>query len=419
MTFSDFKLSEPILKAIEQNNYTNPTAIQQQVIPLVLEKKDILAKAQTSSGKSACFVLPILEYISHNPSAGKPKIKVLVLTPTRELAVQITNYFNSFSINLEKAPKIITLIGGESLGDQIASIQQGCDILVATPGRFLDILSKKQTNFEKLKFLVVDEADKMLDLGFNDQLDLILESIPSKRQNLLFSATYPPKVLDIASKITSDPIEVTFEEEKETVDTIYQRAIEVNVENKRVLLKHILKVEKFEQVLVFMASARGADNLANKFQRDGYLAQSLHGKLDQEERLLTLDEFKSKKIKILFTTDLLARGIDIDNISCVINYDLPRSPADYVHRIGRTGRAGKSGVAISLITHEDKDHFKLIEKRCEINLDKEQIPGFELTGGAPLKQRGQAPVKGKRKSKKDKLREEKRNQAKRVKSLSK
>ncbi len=406
MSFSKLKLSTPILKAITQNGYINPTTIQEQVIPLVLEKKDILAKAQTGSGKSASFVLPILEYISHNPSAGKAKIKVLVLTPTRELALQIAKYFNSFSLYLEKIPKVITLIGGESLGDQISSIQQGCDILVATPGRFIDILSKKQTNFEKLKYLVVDEADKMLDLGFHEQLDLILESIPSKRQNLLFSATYPPKVLDIASKISDNPIEVTFEEESQTVDTIHQRAIEVNVENKRALLKHLLKVGKLEQVLIFMVSARAADNLANKFIRDGYPAQSLHGKLDQEERNLTLDEFKSKKIRILFVTDLLSRGIDIDNISCVINYDLPRSPADYVHRIGRTGRAGKDGIAISLISHEDNEHFKLIEKRCEINLNKEQIQGFELTGTAPSKTKGQAPIKGKRKSKKDKLREQ-------------
>ena len=206
MSFTQFKLSSNLLKVIEENGYKKPTAIQESVIPLVLDKKDILAKAQTGSGKSASFVLPILEYILHNPSAGKPKIKVIVLTPTRELAIQITNYFNTFSIYFDKIPQVITLIGGESLGTQITSIQQGCDILVATPGRFLDILTKKQTNFEKLKFLVVDEADKMLDFGFDEQLDLILKSIPSKRQNLLFSASYPPKVLDIVKKINSNAL---------------------------------------------------------------------------------------------------------------------------------------------------------------------------------------------------------------------
>ena len=295
MSFTQFKLSSNLLKVIEENGYKKPTAIQESVIPLVLDKKDILAKAQTGSGKSASFVLPILEYILHNPSAGKPKIKVIVLTPTRELAIQITNYFNTFSIYFDKIPQVITLIGGESLGTQITSIQQGCDILVATPGRFLDILTKKQTNFEKLKFLVVDEADKMLDFGFDEQLDLILKSIPSKRQNLLFSASYPPKVLDIVKKITSNAIDISFENDSETVDTIFQRAILVNTEDKRALLKHILKIEKFEQILVFVSSTRLADNLANKFQKNGYLAQSLHGKLDQEERNLTLDEFKSKK----------------------------------------------------------------------------------------------------------------------------
>jgi superfamily II DNA/RNA helicase len=409
MSFTQFKLSSNLLKVIEENGYKKPTAIQESVIPLVLDKKDILAKAQTGSGKSASFVLPILEYILHNPSAGKPKIKVLVLTPTRELAIQITNYFNTFSIYFDKIPQVITLIGGESLGTQITSIQQGCDILVATPGRFLDILTKKQTNFEKLKFLVVDEADKMLDFGFDEQLDLILKSIPSKRQNLLFSASYPPKVLDIVKKITSNAIDISFENDSETVDTIFQRAILVNTEDKRALLKHILKIEKFEQILVFVSSTRLADNLANKFQKNGYLAQSLHGKLDQEERNLTLDEFKSKKIKILFATDLLSRGIHIDNISCVVNYDLPRAPADYIHRIGRTGRANQTGVAISFITYENQEHFKLIEKRCDINLNQEQLIGFELTDDAPIKQKGNAPIKGKRKSKKDKLRENKLN----------
>jgi superfamily II DNA/RNA helicase len=409
MSFTQFKLSSNLLKVIEENGYKKPTAIQESVIPLVLDKKDILAKAQTGSGKSASFVLPILEYILHNPSAGKPKIKVIVLTPTRELAIQITNYFNTFSIYFDKIPQVITLIGGESLGTQITSIQQGCDILVATPGRFLDILTKKQTNFEKLKFLVVDEADKMLDFGFDEQLDLILKSIPSKRQNLLFSASYPPKVLDIVKKITSNAIDISFENDSETVDTIFQRAILVNTEDKRALLKHILKIEKFEQILVFVSSTRLADNLANKFQKNGYLAQSLHGKLDQEERNLTLDEFKSKKIKILFATDLLSRGIHIDNISCVVNYDLPRAPADYIHRIGRTGRANQTGVAISFITYENQEHFKLIEKRCDINLNQEQLIGFELTDDAPIKQKGNAPIKGKRKSKKDKLRENKLN----------
>jgi ATP-dependent RNA helicase RhlE len=405
MGFSKFNFSNEIQKAIGENGYQKPTDIQKEVIPLVQKKEDVLAQAQTGSGKTASFVLPILEYITNNQSLGKSKIKVLVLTPTRELALQITNYFNSFSLYMERTPQVITLIGGESLADQIYSIQKGCDILVATPGRFIDILSKKQTNFEKLKFFVVDEADKLLDLGFEEQLDLILSSIPTKRQNLLFSATYPQKVLDIASKITQNPTQVKFEEQSQTVDTIFQRAIEVNAENRRALLTHLLKQENLKQVLVFVSSAKQADNLANKFYKDGFEAQSLHGKLDQEERNLTLEEFKNKTINILFATDLLARGIDIENIPCVINYDLPRSPADYVHRIGRTGRAGKDGLAISFITHENKDHFKLIQKRCDIDLNIESILGFELTGNAPKKEKGQAPVKGKRKSKKDKLRE--------------
>lgn len=406
MPFTKLNLSTPIQKALKENNYTKPTPVQEKVIPLVLKKNDVMAKAQTGSGKSASFVLPVLELWSQNIPEGKAKIKVLVLTPTRELTLQVAEYFTVFGKYLARKPKVVSVIGGESIGDQLYAIQQGCDVIVATSGRFLDVLSKKQMNLSHIEYLVLDEADKMLNLGFAEELDLILEAIPTQRQNLLFSATYPQKILDMASKITQDPVEVSFEDEAPTVEKILQRVIEVNPENRAPLLRFLMKKEKWKSVLVFMTNKRATDNIAQKFRKRGYLAESFHGDLTQEDRNYTLEQFKTGKIQILFATDLVSRGLDIDDISCVINYDLPRSPADYIHRIGRTGRAGKSGVAVTFIGHEEQEHFKLIEKRSNIKLEREQIKEYELKGDAPVKERGKAPVKGKRKSKKDKLREQ-------------
>ncbi|MCW8837384.1 MAG: DEAD/DEAH box helicase [Thiovulaceae bacterium] len=405
MNFSKLNLSQNILKALDKSAFKQPTPIQEKVIPLVLDGKDVMARAQTGSGKSASFILPVLEHYSKTKGEGKAKIKVLVLAPTRELTLQISKTFELFGEFLDTPPKVVSIIGGESLGNQIFEIQKGCDIVVATSGRFLDVLSKKQMNLSHLEFLILDEADKMLDLGFAEELDYILEAVPKERQNLLFSAIYPPKMLSIASRITYNPVEVSIESQEPTVESVIQRVIQVNHENRAPLLRHLIKKEKLEQVLVFMSNKRATDNIAAKFRKHGFLAESFHGDLEQDERNFTLEDFKSKKIRILFATDLVSRGLHIDDISCVINFDLPRSPADYIHRIGRTARAGKSGIAISFINHENEAHFKLIEKRSNIKLKREQIEGFELTGEAVKKVKGPAPVKGKGKSKKDKLRE--------------
>jgi len=398
-------LSQPLQKAIQKSGFTKPTPIQNKVIPLVLEKHDVLARAQTGSGKSASFILPILELLSHNIKPGKAKIKVLVLAPTRELTLQLSKSFEDFSFYLSKKPKVVSLIGGESIGDQLYDIQQGCDVLVATSGRFLDVVSKKQMNLSNVEYFVLDEADKMLSFAFEEQLELILAELPPKRQNLFFSATYPPKMQAILNRISQNPKEVSDDTEKSIVATIKQRVIEVNRENRAPLIRHLLKTNKFKSVLIFMANKRASDNIAAKFRKYGLDAYSFNGDLEQEERNITLQAFKDKKFKILFATDLASRGIDIEDIDCIINFDLPRSPSDYVHRIGRTGRAGKSGVAISLIGHEDQEHFKLIEKRAGIKLQREQIAGFELSGTPIVKEKRKAPVKGKGKSKKDKLRE--------------
>ncbi|MCH9813340.1 MAG: DEAD/DEAH box helicase [Epsilonproteobacteria bacterium] len=405
MPFSSLHISPEINKAIHALGYHTPTAIQSKVIPLILQHQDIIARAQTGSGKTASFVLPLLQLWSQNIPEGKSKITTLVLTPTRELTLQVANAFIDYSTHLPKQPKVVSIIGGESIGDQLYTLQQGCDIVVATAGRFIDILSKKQINLSHLEFFILDEADKMLDLRFAEELEVILQALPTERQNLLFSATYPPKMVDIAAKITQDPTEVTFSQESPTVTRITQRAIEVNRENRGPLLRYLLSTENWEQVLVFMANKRAADNIAAKFRKHGFEAESFHGDLDQEDRIYTLDSFKAKKIRILFATDIAARGLDINAMACVVNFDLPRSPTDYIHRIGRTGRAGQTGLALSFIGHEDQDHFRLIEKRAKINIKREQIDGFILTGDPVPKVKGTPPIKGKRKSKKDKARE--------------
>ena len=406
MPFSKLISLDEINKSLRENAYVLPTKIQEKVIPLILEKKDIMAKAQTGSGKTASFVLPILQLWNEQKYEGKSKIRVLVLTLTKELALQVSQSFELFSQNLEKKPKLVTIIGGKSIGDQLIDIQKGCDIVVATTGRLNDILEKKQMNLSALEFFVLDEADKMLDFGFEEELELLLKQIPLKRQNLLFSATYPIKVQNIIARITKEAIEVFIEDETPTVQSINQRAIEVNKENRSPLLRNLIQNHDWEQTLVFMANKRSCDNIAAKFRKYGLNAESFHGDLLQDERDETLQDFKDKKIKILFATDIAARGLHIDDISCVVNFDLPRAPADYVHRIGRTGRAGKSGNAISFIGLEDFEHFALIEKKCDLKITREQIECFELIGTPVLKEKGNEPIKGKRKSKKDKLRQQ-------------
>ena len=405
MPFSSLHLSAMLQKVLKEKAFLNPTPIQEKVIPLVLEHKDVVAQAQTGSGKSASFILPLLELWSkERESAKKGKIKILVLTPTRELTLQLEEVFKEFSKYLEKRPQIVTLIGGKSIGEQLYTIQQGCDILVATSGRFLDVLQKRQMNLSHLNYLVLDEADKMLNLDFSEELELVLASLPSKRQNLLFSATYPPKMLDLISKIMTNPVEIK-SEQRETLQGIHQRVIEVDSDKRAPLLRYLLKEHKWRLVLVFMANKRATDNIAEKFRKHGIKAASFNADLEQELRNETLQAFKEAKVNVLFATDIAARGLDINDIECVINYDLPRSPADYIHRIGRTARAGKSGEAISFINHETQAHFRLIEKRSEIELTRESLKGFELKGEAVKKVKGGAPIKGKGKSKKDKLRE--------------
>ncbi len=404
MKFSEFIVCDEINQSLKENNYKTPTLIQSKVIKAVFEKVDVIAKAQTGSGKTASFVLPILELFSKQNDSKKAKIKTLVLTPTRELALQISDTFEIFSKYLNKKPKIVSLIGGEGISKQLIDVQKGCDIVVATTGRLIDILEKKQINLNYLEFFILDEADKMLDFGFEEELDNLLKIIPSTRQNLLFSAAYPDKVKNIISRITQNPVYISIEEPP-VVENINQRVILVNKEKKSLLLRELISENKWDKILVFVANKRSCDNIAFKFRKNGLNAISFHSDLTQEERNNTLKNFKENKINILFATDIVSRGIHVEDISCVINFDLPRASEDYIHRIGRTARAGKTGVAISFIGLEDFEHFSLIEKRCNISIKKEQIKDFELIGSPVKKEKGLAPIKGKRKSKKDKLRE--------------
>ena len=404
MLFTELGLTQETTEALKEHGFHTPTPVQAEVIPRVLEGNDVVAMAQTGSGKTAAFVLPILKLWHERLGEGKRKLKVLVLAPTRELALQIAEVFRELGYLMPIQPRVVGAIGGEPIGEQLYDIQQGCDVLVATSGRFLDILQKDQMNLSRLEFLVLDEADKMMNADFAEELDLILDAIPAKRQNLLFSATYPDKTKELAARVTSEPVEIRIAPEEPTVASIEQRVIEVDATNRGPLLRQLLKDNDWSLVLVFVASKRASSNLAEKFRRHGFKASAFNGNLEQDLRTETLEAFKSQEFQVLFATDIAARGLDVDDIDCVVNFDLPRSPADYIHRIGRTARAGKSGLAISFIDYTSMDHFKTIEKRAKVKIKRESIEGFELAGERPQKTKGPAPTKGKRPSKKDKLR---------------
>jgi superfamily II DNA/RNA helicase len=407
--FKDLGLSEEILLSIHRSEFKIPTAIQIKTVPAILDGGDLLIEAQTGSGKTACFAWPILQQIGANKEKDIGKecktVQALILTPTRELALQISGALFRFGEFLSNKVSVLTVIGGESIAQQSSALANGVDIVVATPGRLLDLVGQKALDLADIKFLVLDEADKILDLGFAAELDLILNELKETRQNLFFSATYPEKVLEIVKRITQNAIHLKIENDLPTVQNILQRVILVNKENRGLLLRHLIKEEKWHNALIFVTSKVAAHNLCEKLKKAGINAGTIHGDLSQSERNTALSDFKKRKLDFLVATDVAGRGIDITKLSLVINFDLPRSPSDYIHRIGRTGRAGEEGQAISFVGHEDQEHFILIEKRAQIKLTREEIPGYELTGEAPIKISGQAPVKGKRKSKKDKARE--------------
>jgi len=407
MSFDSLGLSDHLLRAVQAQGYDAPTPIQQRSIPHITAGADLAAEAQTGSGKTAAFVLPILQKMASDAAEATPKtIGVLTITPTRELALQIADAFKLLGQFSEPPPRVLSIIGGTSIDDQLSALSSGVDIVVATPGRLLDLMEREAIELGHVHTLVLDEADKLLDVGFNDELTVLLDALPAQRQNLLFSATLPQKVLNMSARVLNEPTVVRIDDHPNPVETIEQRAYQVERDNRRLLLQHLLKTESWGQTLVFVATQRSAENLAKKLRVDGFKATEIHGGLDQVDRIFALKRFKSGKAPIMVATDIAARGIDIPRLGAVVNFDLPRAPADYIHRIGRTGRAGESGIAVTFVDHETEDHLRLIEKKNQLMLTRQQVSGFELSDPSTEKTKGLAPQKGRRKSKKDKLREQ-------------
>lgn len=362
MPFTSLGLSPSLLKELEKQNYLKPYPIQSEAIPAILKGRDILGIAKTGSGKTASYVLPILMSSQKAAMLKNRHIKVLVLVPTRELAVQVHDVFQSFASALSERVKTMAVYGGVSINPQMMALQ-GVTILIATPGRLLELVESKAVHLSSIDTLVLDEADKMLNLGFKEEMNRIFELLPQKRQNLLFSATLSDNVKNIHQVLLHDPLVINIKSENEDIDLINQVAYFVSEEKKGPLLRYLLRDEQLKQVLIFTSSTYKADNVADKLRKNGIDATATHSKKSQKARTDALRKFKEGSIRVLIATDLLSRGIDIEFLPYVINYELPRSPKDYIHRIGRTGRAESPGEAISFITPEDEQHFKVIQKK--------------------------------------------------------
>jgi len=372
---------------------------------VILQGRDVWASAQTGSGKTAAFVLPLLEVLARSKPRSPRPVRVLVLVPTRELALQIDEAFARYGSELEVRLKTCAVVGGVSENPQMMALRGGADVVVATPGRLLDLVEKNALELSAVETLVLDEADRLFSLGFGDELRRVLGLAPAARQTLLFSATFPPAVKALAESVLTNPTRVHVAADDVDQPRITQRAIEVDVGKRTMLLRHLLATHGWPNVLVFVASRHGADHVAEKLARAGIKSAALHGELGQGVRAQALSDFQNGVVQVLVATDLAARGLDISQLAAVVNYDLPRSPVDHLHRIGRTGRAGETGVAVSFVTAANEAHFRLIERRHALAVPREQIPGFERTEHPAPTQDPHGGIKGKRKSKKDKLRE--------------
>jgi len=406
MPFSTLNLSPLLLRALDDKKYLAPTPIQVAAIPAILQGGDVRASAQTGSGKTAAFALPILQRLLEAKGETTRYVEALILVPTRELAMQIGDSFRNYARYFPTRLRIVTASGGVSINPQMMALRSGAEIVVATPGRLLDLVDKNALRLNAVTTLVLDEADKLFELGFADELNRILAMLP-RRQTLLFSATFPPMVQMLADTILNSPTRIDIAPTTSTEPAIAQRAIAVDAARRTQLLRHLIQSHSWTRVLVFVATQYATEHVAEKLRRAGINAASLHGELSQGARTQALADFKASKVQVLVATDVAARGIDIVQLPVVVNYDLPRSAVDYTHRIGRTGRAGETGTAVSFVTAESEAHFRLIEKRNGINLPREQIAEFEpqdvvqpIVPATP----GTGGVKGKRKSKKDKLR---------------
>ena len=412
MPFSSLGFSPALLplfqRALDEKGYTAPTPIQQAAIPAMLQGRDLLASAQTGSGKTAAFALPLLQRLATSTApAGHRPVRALILVPTRELAAQVGEAIVSFAKYLPQRVKVAVVFGGVSINPQMMNLRGGADIVVATPGRLLDLVDHNALSLAGTNSLVLDEADRLLDLGFGEELNRILARLPAQRQTLFFSATFPPAIEALAASLLRDPLRVEVAPVVQAVPDITQRAIEVDPGCRTQLLRHLVQTEQWERVLVFVATKHAAEIVADKLRKVDIQAEPFHGELSQGKRTQVLHDFKIKVVQVVVATDVAARGLDVAQLPVVVNYDLPRSVTDYTHRIGRTGRAGESGVAVSFVSVGTEAHFKLIEKRLGLKVAREQVAGFERVEVAvvnPVDPAGTGGVKGKRPSKKDKLR---------------
>jgi ATP-dependent RNA helicase RhlE len=403
MSFSALGLSAPLCRAALELGFTEPTPVQLAAIPAILRGGDVWASARTGSGKTAAFVLPVLEVLSAKPVPSPRPLRALVLVPTRELAAQIGEVITSLGRHLAAPLKTCVAVGGVSINPQMLALRGGADVVVATPGRLLDLVEHNALRLGTVQMCVLDEADRLYALGFADELARVLALLPERRQNLLLSATLPAPVLKLAESVLRQPTRIDIDAGE--VAKIDQRAILVDEAKRTLLLRHLLETHAWSHVLVFVASGYRADHVATKLVRAGIAAAPLSGELSQGARTQALADFKARRVRVLVATDVAGRGLDIEALPAVVNYDLPRSPVDYLHRIGRTGRAGETGVAVSFVTADAAAHFGLIERRHGLRLAREQLPGFEPTDVAKPTHDPHGGVKGKRKSKKDKLRE--------------
>jgi ATP-dependent RNA helicase RhlE len=377
MPFSTFGLSPSLVIQLVNNNYEHPYPIQKEAIPAILEGKDVLGIAKTGSGKTASYVLPILTTLQGQTRTKNRHVNVLVLVPTRELAGQVKDVFQQFGSTLPDRVKTIAVFGGVSINTQMQAMQN-VNVLVATPGRLLELVESNAVHLSSISVLVLDEADKMLNLGFKSEMDKIFNLLPKKRQNLLFSATLGEKVNNINQVLLDNPAVIKIASEENNIDLINQSAYYVDEDKKGPLLRYLIKHNNMQQVLVFTSSTYKADNVADKLRKNGIDASAIHSKKSQSARTDALRNFKTGGLRVLVATDLLARGIDIEFLPVVINYELPRSPKDYIHRIGRTGRADTPGDAITIVTPEDEHHFKTIQKKMKKWVDRVACDNLDL-----------------------------------------
>ncbi|MDB9881934.1 DEAD/DEAH box helicase [Bacteroidia bacterium] len=379
MSFASLGVSPALVSALAEQKYTKPYPIQEQAIPAILDHKDVLGIAQTGSGKTASYVLPILMNLEGKNTGSGRNINTLVLVPTRELALQVDDVFSSFGASLRYNVKSKAVHGGVSINPQMMSMHN-VNVLVATPGRLLELYRAKAVKLDSVDTLVLDEADKMLNLGFKDELDRILSLLPTKRQNLLFSATLSPDIQNIERILLHNPLVIYIAPKELNIDLIQQVAYTVTDERKGPLLRYLIKTKEMKQVLIFTSSIYQADLVADKLKKNGIKARAIHGKKSQGSRNESMITFKNGSLTALVATDLLARGIDIEFLPHVINYELPRGPKDFIHRIGRTGRAENSGEAITFITKEDEHHFKVIQKKMKKQVNRLESDGLKLHG---------------------------------------